>query len=172
MLRQNTQKSPARNPIKTSVVCYRDEQGIIYIGYGEQSAAFSGDVLDIDTNSHTGQITFAGLQINWTVRNSPGKALPERIPCQEHFDADLVGSRIRLRHWRPGDRFQPIGMSQTVKLQDLFTNQKVPHAKRRRLVVAITVQGEIFWVENQRISERFKLTKATVRRLHWRWQRP
>jgi hypothetical protein len=39
------------------------------------------------------------------------------------------------------------------------------------LVVAAAAHGEIIWVEGLRISERFKLTKTTRRRLVWRWQR-
>jgi len=76
-----------------------------------------------------------------------------------------------LRHWLPGDRFQPIGMLQPIKLQDLFTNAKVPRDRRHSLIVAATDQEEIFWVEGLRISERFKLTKNTIRRLQWYWQR-
>jgi tRNA(Ile)-lysidine synthase len=89
----------------------------------------------------------------------------------ESFDADLVGDVITLRHWRPGDRFQPIGMAASVKLQDWFINQKIPAERRRELVVAASAEGAVFWVEGLRISERFKLTEATRRRLIWRWQR-
>jgi hypothetical protein len=56
-------------------------------------------------------------------------------------------------------------------LQDFFTNQKVSRDRRRRLIVAATAEGEVFWVEGMRISEQFKLTKATIRRLHWHWKR-
>jgi len=38
-------------------------------------------------------------------------------------------------------------------------------------LVAATAQGEVFWVEGTRISERFKLTRETIRRLQWRWKR-
>jgi hypothetical protein len=62
-------------------------------------------------------------------------------------------------------------MASPVKLQDFFTNEKVPRAKRRGLIVATTADGVIFWVEGLRISERFKLTKRTIRRLQWRWKR-
>jgi tRNA(Ile)-lysidine synthase len=89
----------------------------------------------------------------------------------EWFDADKVGSAVVLRHWQPGDRFQPIGMGHTVKLQDLFTNLKIPADQRRRLVVAANSVGEIWWVEGLRIAERFKLSRGTRRRLWWRWQR-
>ena len=113
-----------------------------------------------------------------TGRESGGESIRAEPPGgpagrvgQECFDADKVGSPVRLRHWRPGDRFQPIGMACPVKLQDFFTNQKVPRARRRRLIVATTADGVVFWVEGLRISERFKLTRQTIRRLQWRWKR-
>ena len=62
-------------------------------------------------------------------------------------------------------------MACRVKLQDLFTNRKVPRDRRRQLVVAATAGGEVFWVEGLRISERFKLTKQTIRCLQWQWER-
>ena len=90
---------------------------------------------------------------------------------RELFDAEKVGTAICLRHWRPGDRFQPIGMPCALKLQDFFTNQKVPRDRRRRLLVATTASDEVFWVEGMRIAEPFKLTKQTIRCLQWRWKR-
>jgi hypothetical protein len=63
-------------------------------------------------------------------------------------------------------------MSQPLKLQDFFTNEKVPPILRRQLIVAANKDGEVFWVEGMRIAERFKLSKATIRRLQWRWERP
>jgi tRNA(Ile)-lysidine synthase len=94
---------------------------------------------------------------------------PQPARGREFFDADKVGDKIILRHWRAGDRFQPIGMASPVKLQDLFVNAKIPAAQRRELVLATTARGEIFWVEGLRISERFKLTPATRRKLRWSW---
>jgi len=89
----------------------------------------------------------------------------------EYFDADAVGRCIRLRHWLPGDRFQPIGMPAPVKLQDLFTNAGIPRDLRSSLLVAEDETGRVFWVEKLRMSERHKLLKTTRRRLKWSWQR-
>jgi tRNA(Ile)-lysidine synthase len=86
---------------------------------------------------------------------------------REIFDADKIGGVIILRHWQPGDRFQPIGLKTPVKLQDLFVNAKIPSAKRRELVLATTKAGEIFWVEGLRIGEQFKLTPETRQKLVW-----
>jgi tRNA(Ile)-lysidine synthase len=119
---------------------------------------------------HGGALGFAGVQFTWEVTSEGGATPKRQTPGQEVFDADRVGSSITLRHWKPGDRFQPIGMEQAVKLQDLFTNAKIPAAARRRLVVGVTRSGEIFWVENLRISEEFKVRPNTIRRLLWRWK--
>jgi hypothetical protein len=62
-------------------------------------------------------------------------------------------------------------MGSAVKLQDLFTNGKIPKAERHDLVLAAGKSGELFWVERLRISEQFKWSERTIRRLHWRWKR-
>jgi tRNA(Ile)-lysidine synthase len=85
----------------------------------------------------------------------------------ELFDAGRVGEKILLRHWQPGDRFQPIGMEQPVKLQDLFTNAKVPAAEKRQRVLACTETGDIFWVQGLRIGEIAKTQPHTARFLGW-----
>ena len=95
----------------------------------------------------------------------------QKKPGREVFDADQIGGHIILRHWRPGDRFQPIGLGSAVKLQDLFTNAKVPRDRRRGLIVAAAAGGDIFWVEGLRISGNFKVTAETRRQLVWHWCR-
>ena len=117
-----------------------------------------------------GSIRFGSAELRWHIqRHDPGR-LPPRQEGVEHFDAERVGSVIRLRFWQPGDRFQPLGWSQAAKLQDLFTAARVPAVQRRHRLVATTSQGEIFWVEGLPPGERFKLTAATRRRLRWQWQ--
>jgi len=132
---------------------------------------FLPDELTVDLSA-TGGCEFQGVAFAWTRGRAPR---PFRQPTPregaESFDAGKVGSAGRLRHWRPGDRFQPIGMTQPVKLQDLFTNSKIPAAGRRRLVVAETAGGVLFWVEGLRIGELFKLGPTTRERLRWRWRR-
>jgi tRNA(Ile)-lysidine synthase len=119
--------------------------------------------------SGKGTLGFGHLEFCWSLEPSRGTGLTRAKGC-EFFDARKVGGTITLRHWRAGDRFQPIGMPTPVKLQDLFTNAKVPRPDRHRRVVAVTVKGEIMWVEGMRISERFKLDNDTRQRLKWCWK--
>lgn len=118
-----------------------------------------------------GSIVFGGLEIRWNIVSRKPSFPPARKAGRELFDADAVGPEVILRHWQPGDRFQPIGMSSPVKLQDLFTNHKIPREQRHDLVVVTTGAGELLWVENLRISEQFKLSKSSIRHLQWRWKR-
>jgi tRNA(Ile)-lysidine synthase len=117
-----------------------------------------------------GHAEIGGFALCWEIEKTNGVRFTKQ-PNVEYFDADKVGSRIWLRYWQAGDRFQPIGVATPRKLQDLLTNAKVPRAERHRRIVAATGRDEPFWVEGLRIGEPFKLEPATVRRLKWRWRR-
>ena len=128
--------------------------------------SFNGSRVEMELG-RKGKTVFDGVAIGW--RFVTGE-LPFR-KGRECFDADRVGRGVVLRHWRAGDRFRPIGMTASKKLQDLFTDAKIPRARRHRLTVATTATGEIFWVEGLRIAEDFKMTGRTKRRLVWTWRR-
>jgi len=117
-------------------------------------------------SGRAGRAEFGGRKFHWTVKRFNG-AQERSLRPPEFFDADKTGGEIILRHWRAGDRFQPIGLKSAAKLQDLFVNAKIPAARRRELVLAATAAGEIFWVEGLRIGEGFKLVPATRRVLTW-----
>lgn len=164
---------PGEQPQGTSTVrLVREPPGIVRIlPAPEPATPFRQESGRLDFRGGDGEIKWHGVRIAWHILPTKGAALGPQTQKTEIFDADRVGREVILRHWRPGDRFQPIGLKNPVKLQDLFVNQKVPRARRRDLLVATTAQGELFWVEGLRMSERFKLTKSTIRRLHWAWQR-
>jgi len=126
--------------------------------------------LMVNLADRAGRVVFNGVQFHWKFESTKKKLnLAGKRGC-EYFDADKVGGQITLRHWRAGDRFQPIGLKSAVKLQDLFTNQKIPRTRRHDLAVAEAANGRIFWVQNLRMAEPFKLTPETTRRLVWRWR--
>ncbi len=132
---------------------------------------FSKSSLSLKLQGTAGQVGLEHLKIDWQLQAAPKVfRKPKCVRSMEVFDAEKVGVFIRLRYWQPGDRFQPLGLAQSVKLQDWFVNRKIPAAKRRRLVVAETADGRIFWVQGERIGEQFKLDKASRQRLKWQWQ--
>jgi tRNA(Ile)-lysidine synthase len=132
--------------------------------------AFNPDEFQLDLRGRAGKAEFGGAVLSWHFDTNK-KDIPRHELAREFYDADKIGEKIILRHWRPGDRFHPIGLKAAVKLQDLFTNEKIPRDRRRDLLVAAAAGGEIFWVEGLRISEKFKLTPATRHRFIWQWRR-
>jgi tRNA(Ile)-lysidine synthase len=149
----------------------RDREGLIE-RVAMLEPVFHSEERIVELASPVRRAAFGGLQIRWSlIRASCKRGHPRFGSGCEYFDADNVGSSITLRHWQPGDRFQPIGMRSAVKLQDLFTNARIPRAERHHRVMGVTANGVIFWVEGLRIGERFKLDKGTVTRLKWRWRR-
>lgn len=78
-------------------------------------------------------------------------------------DADRVSGPLVVRAWQPGDRFHPLGMKgRSKKLQDFFTDLKVPIDARRRIPVVVSPEG-IVWIVGYRQDERWALTAATER---------
>jgi len=153
-----------------SLYISRDRTGLLSRNTVPRTELQSG-TLKLDLTEKRRQALLDGVRIRWRTDRHRGSQIPNRKAGREYFDAEKVGRRIVLRHWRAGDRFQPIGMSNSVKLQDFFTNEKVKRALRHELVVGEAANGQLFWVEGHRISEQFKLTKTAKRRLYWRWER-
>ncbi len=81
----------------------------------------------------------------------------------ERLDADALGDSLFVRTWEAGDRFQPLGMSETKKLQDFFVDEKIPRRRRSRVPLLCTTDGRIAWVVGHRIAEPFKVTERTLR---------
>lgn len=76
------------------------------------------------------------------------------------FDADVFEQPLSVRTRLPGDRFQPLGLRGTKKLQNFFVDEKVPEKERDR-VPLIESGGKIVWVVGHRIDDAFKLSDKT-----------
>ncbi|HWQ69408.1 MAG TPA: tRNA lysidine(34) synthetase TilS [Patescibacteria group bacterium] len=83
------------------------------------------------------------------------------------FDVDRTGMELHVRGWKEGDRFVPLGMSGRKKLQDFFTDAKVP-CDQRGSVPLVMSGDQIIWVVGFRVDERFKITNSTRRILRIR----
>ena len=62
-----------------------------------------------------------------------------------------------VRNRRPGDRFQPLGMSREKKLKDFLIDRKIPIESRDRIPLLLW-SGKIVCVTGVEISEAFKVT--------------
>jgi tRNA(Ile)-lysidine synthase len=81
-------------------------------------------------------------------------------PQAAKLDFDLLKFPLRLRYWREGDRFQPLGMKGKKKLSDFMIDAKIPLNLKKRVMVLLS-ENKIVWVVGHRIDERFKITPGT-----------
>ena len=87
---------------------------------------------------------------------------------QVHLDAGKVdyASGIQIQFWQDGMQYSPLGLGHRRKLQDCFTDRKVPQNKRNRLPVIIDREGEILWVPGLLPAEKGRIaqhSKALLR---------
>lgn len=79
------------------------------------------------------------------------------------LDADKLGV-LRVRNFREGDRFVPLGMKTSVKLKDFFISRKIPKEERRSIPLLLS-DNDIVWVIGHRIDERYKATPETANKV-------
>ncbi|MBW2367246.1 MAG: tRNA lysidine(34) synthetase TilS [Deltaproteobacteria bacterium] len=78
------------------------------------------------------------------------------------FDMDSLEFPLTIRNVRPGDRFQPLGMTGTQKVKKLFIDRKIPRTQRSRCPIVMS-RGQIIWVAGHRIADPVKVTDMTRR---------
>jgi tRNA(Ile)-lysidine synthase len=96
---------------------------------------------------------------------------PDLAVADGTLAAAALGPALEVRPWRPGDRMRPLGLGGSRSLQDLFTDRKVPRARRSTLPVVVS-GGEIAWVPGVATGERFRVTPGTTDRVRLAWRAP
>ncbi|MDA0263649.1 MAG: tRNA lysidine(34) synthetase TilS [Chloroflexi bacterium] len=82
------------------------------------------------------------------------------------LDRRALGDGATVRTWCPGDRIQPLGMTGQKKLQDLFTDLRVPRPWRGKVPLLETEKG-IAWVVGHRIADWAKVDADAGRPVLW-----
>ncbi len=79
------------------------------------------------------------------------------------FDLDRISLPLVMRGWQAGDRFVPVGMNgRHKKLQDFFSDEKIPRQNRSRIPL-LTCQAGIVWIVGHRADGRFVASEKTER---------
>jgi tRNA(Ile)-lysidine synthase len=76
------------------------------------------------------------------------------------FDSAGFAGKLTMRNFRPGDRFQPLGMRGHKKVKDFFIEKKIPLSVRASLPLLV-LGGEVIWIPGYGRSEVGKVTAQT-----------
>jgi tRNA(Ile)-lysidine synthase len=74
---------------------------------------------------------------------------------------DLVRESLVVRNRRPGDRFRPVGLGGSKKVQDLFVDRKLPRGERDGVPLVVDGSDRIVWVAGYGIDEAFRVTDSS-----------
>lgn len=86
-----------------------------------------------------------------------------------YVDAASIQFPLTLRNWQSGDFIRPFGMKgQSKKLQDVFTNLKIPIHQKHQILVIASGQ-EVLWIVNRMMSHTIQVTDHTDEILVFTW---
>jgi tRNA(Ile)-lysidine synthetase-like protein len=78
---------------------------------------------------------------------------PERSGRRVFVDGDSIGPYVRIRNWKPGDYYEPVGLP-AGKLKTLFQRARIPRSRRTSWPVVVA-DSTIIWVASFPVSREF-----------------
>jgi tRNA(Ile)-lysidine synthase len=135
------------------------------------SQDFNTQSWSVNELTNTGSVRCDDRVLFWTRTRCDPNAVEEarritRSGTEILIDAQTVSVPLTIRYWQPGDRYQPLGLEQPVKLQDWFTNKKVPTHERRQRLIVVDPDGTLIWVEGQPPAHSSRIRPSTKELLH------
>lgn len=109
-----------------------------------------------------GVLTWGQYRISAELCRGPVRARSKmgEWPAVCSLSVKMIGNGVlSVRGRRDGDRIAPFGLHGTKKLQDVFTDAKVP-AEERDSYPVIVCNGEIAWLPGYRIAEKFAVREG------------
>ena len=77
------------------------------------------------------------------------------------FDIDKIKFPLKLRHWRQGDKFKPLGMKGSKLLSDFFNDLGFSAYQKQNVWIMEDASGLIMWIIGYRISDKVKILDST-----------
>ena len=115
-----------------------------------------------------GQTSLSGWLIEASIIDR--KRMTEEDDFTAYLDLGKTGDKLVVRSRRRGDRFQPLGLSQTKKVGEFMIDAKIPQAWRGKIPIVCSPE-QILWVVGWRIDERVKVSEDTKKVLRLEFKR-
>jgi tRNA(Ile)-lysidine synthase len=86
-------------------------------------------------------------------------------PGENYVDADKLIFPIKIRNWRAGDAFRPLGMKGSKKLSDYFVDKKFTIQQKENTFVIVS-GDDIVCILGHQTDDRYKIEATTSRIYH------
>jgi len=147
-----------RLDLPCGVKVVRDGEEVNFLlGHPDENARFEYEIPRIRTTF----IREIGIYLKLSVCDSSEVSHPKNYPLTTAlFDLTAVTFPLKVRNFKHGDRFKPLGMAGSQKVKTFFINHKVPRSKRLRCPILLS-GGRIIWLGGYRIDDSAKVTEKT-----------
>ncbi|HHV78535.1 MAG TPA: tRNA lysidine(34) synthetase TilS [Firmicutes bacterium] len=145
---------------------WRDGDELIFSGIGFAHVSKAEEPLAVRLEiPGTTKIPWANCTISAIIvpREALGnQPLENELARVAYLDYNSLEMPLVARARRKGDRMQPLGMSGSKKLGDIFREKKTESESRDRVPIITTASGKIVWVVEHTLDDRFKVLPSTT----------
>jgi tRNA(Ile)-lysidine synthase len=140
-------------------LCLEKRYDEVLLGKGERSLIPPFEV-DLVVPGHTPLQEIGRTVFSEEVARSDLAGIIGTTPETALLDYDRLRFPLKMRNFRPGDRFQPLGARGTQKVKEFFIDHKIPAFERPNIPFLVSAE-DIAWIVGYRIDDRFKITDRT-----------
>ncbi len=152
---ENSKDQPGRIFLSATHRLVTDREGLIIEPYTGVNTYF-----EIEINEQTKELL---TDKHIYIFNVVEKTADFQISTDSNIaslDFDKLTFPLKIRRWKEGDRFYPLGMNNPKKVSDFLVDNKVSLPDKEHVYVLVS-GNEIAWLVGHRPDERFKVTKGT-----------
>jgi tRNA(Ile)-lysidine synthase len=137
------------------IIKNRKEIIISHEDHGDETFYSSKNITEFRKVTNIASAMYVHVTDKFEIPSDPGMA------C---IDSEKVSFPLIIRKWKAGDHFYPMGMKQKKKLSDYFIDNKYSRLDKESILI-LESHGKIVWIIGDRIDNRFKITKSTMKAL-------